>query len=245
MKTTSHSEQISAELRNDILRGRYRSGERLPSERDLAQRFEVHRGAVREALKKLEQLGLAKIEAGGARVNPVEEASLDIVQHLLTLSDPPDPRIVYEILETTSAIMALGFRLCAEHADEADHQRASALLERLSQHDLGGAEEFELFTELGDLVAQSSGNTVIALVHRGLRTRLLEKLYADGSLLPSDNEERPRLVAELARAFAARQGPESAEAAHQIGAALRARTMTTLSVEFEKNNGSGSGRNSS
>ncbi len=65
MKSAPLSERISAELRDEILRGRYRPGERLPSERDLAQRFEVHRGAVREALKKLEQLGLAKIEAGG------------------------------------------------------------------------------------------------------------------------------------------------------------------------------------
>ncbi|MDE0884307.1 MAG: GntR family transcriptional regulator [Myxococcota bacterium] len=245
MKTPSHSEQISAELRSEILRGRYRSGDRLPSERDLAQRFEVSRGAVREALKKLEQLGLAKIEAGGARVNPVEEASLDIVQHLLALSDPPDPRIVYEILEATSAIMALGFRLCAEHADEADHRRTSELLERLSQHDLSGAEEFELFTEVGDLVAHSSGNTVIELVHRGLRTRLLENLYSNEILDQGENDERPRLVAELARAFAARQGPESAEAVHQISAALRERTMINLGVKFERNSGNKSERSQS
>ena len=32
------------------------------------QRFEAHRGAVREALKQLEQLGVAEIHPGGARV---------------------------------------------------------------------------------------------------------------------------------------------------------------------------------
>ena len=134
MKSVPLSEQISAELRDEILRGRYRPGERLPSERDLAQRFEVHRGAVREALKKLEQLGLAKIEAGGARVNPLEEASLDVVRHMLTLSDSPDPRVVYEVFEATSGVMALGVRLCLERASAEDHQQISNLLrETLSE----------------------------------------------------------------------------------------------------------------
>ena len=50
---------IAAELRDDILRGHYRSGERLPSERDLAERFGVHRSTVRSAVKRLEQLGIA------------------------------------------------------------------------------------------------------------------------------------------------------------------------------------------
>ena len=63
----SRTQQIAAELRDEILRGGYRPGDRLPSERDLSQRFEVHRGAVREALKKLEQLGVAVILPGGAK----------------------------------------------------------------------------------------------------------------------------------------------------------------------------------
>ncbi|NCF80731.1 MAG: GntR family transcriptional regulator [Proteobacteria bacterium] len=33
--------------RSEILRGQYRPGERLPSERDLAARFEANRGPVR------------------------------------------------------------------------------------------------------------------------------------------------------------------------------------------------------
>ena len=46
----SRAEEISAILRDEILCGQYRAGERLPSERDLAARFATIRGAVRESL---------------------------------------------------------------------------------------------------------------------------------------------------------------------------------------------------
>jgi DNA-binding FadR family transcriptional regulator len=57
----SKHEEIAAGLIQDILTGRYRVGERLPSERDLAGRFDANRGSVREAMKKLEQIGLADV----------------------------------------------------------------------------------------------------------------------------------------------------------------------------------------
>ena len=38
-------EEIADSLTRDILLGRYRCGERLPSERDLASRFDANRGA--------------------------------------------------------------------------------------------------------------------------------------------------------------------------------------------------------
>ena len=90
----SKHEEIADSLTHDILVGQYRTGERLPSERDLAVRFDANRGAVREAMKKLEQLGVADIQPGGARVVPVEEASLDVIGHLLAVGEVPDSKLV-------------------------------------------------------------------------------------------------------------------------------------------------------
>ena len=53
---TGKHDQIAGSLIQDILSGQYRVSERLPSERDLATRFDANRGAVREAMKKLEQM---------------------------------------------------------------------------------------------------------------------------------------------------------------------------------------------
>jgi len=87
----SRPEEIARVLRDDILRGRYGPGERLPSERELAAHLDANRSSVREALKKLEQLRLIEIRrGGGARVSPVDEASLDVLGHLLALDDGPE-----------------------------------------------------------------------------------------------------------------------------------------------------------
>jgi DNA-binding FadR family transcriptional regulator len=88
--TRSRHEEIADVLTRDVLIGQYRIGERLPSERDLSTRFDASRGAVREAMKILEQLGIAQIQPGGARVAPLEEASLDVIGHLLALGDVPN-----------------------------------------------------------------------------------------------------------------------------------------------------------
>lgn len=100
----SKHEEIAETLTRDILVGQYRVGERLPSERDLAGRFEANRGAVREAMKKLEQLGIADIQPGGARVAPLNEASLDVIGYLLALDDAPDKNLVDQILMVISAL---------------------------------------------------------------------------------------------------------------------------------------------
>ena len=85
---------IAGSLIQDILSGHYRVAERLPSERDLAARFDANRGAVREAMKKLEQIGLAEVQPGGARVKKTEDASLDVIGHMLAQGDLPDPTLV-------------------------------------------------------------------------------------------------------------------------------------------------------
>ena len=230
MKSTPLSDHISGQLREEILRGRYRSGERLPSERDLAQRFDVHRGAVREALKKLEQLGLADIQAGGARVNPVEEASLDVVKHLLELSDPPDLRVVEQILEAFSGMMSLALRLCVERADESQRERAFALLDQLVESQISESTEFELFQELGDLVTQASGNTVLILVHRGLRTQFLAKLQQQEDLLSSGHADRIPIVEELKRALETRDGPATTEAAYRLALSIQKSAARVLAA---------------
>ena len=86
----SKTGEITQVLRDEILRGQYRPGERLPSERDVAARFETSRGTVREAYKKLEQLGIVSIQPGGARVVPVQDCTLDVLGPLLDLNEVPD-----------------------------------------------------------------------------------------------------------------------------------------------------------
>src|SRR5688500_12828765 len=57
-------EQVAHDIANDIASGKYAVGQRLPSERDLAQVFGVSRPTVREAIISLELDGLVEVRLG-------------------------------------------------------------------------------------------------------------------------------------------------------------------------------------
>jgi len=233
MASRPHSELIAADLRDDILRGRFREGERLPSERDLADRFEVHRGAVREALKKLEQLGLAQIRPGGARVCPIEHASLDVVEHLLALEDPPDPHIVDEVLEVFSGLFAHSARLGVERADDDQRARAHTLIDRMISDSTNLKARHKAMHQLSLLFVEASGNSVLALVRRGVKTQFLERLEDhEGLLTPEDPKRKPALR-RLAAAVDSRDGTEAAEAILALAAIVRQHAVAVLEAARE------------
>lgn len=57
-------ERVAQELSGSIARGEYALGVRLPSERDLAQRFSVSRPTIRDAILALEIDGLVEVRLG-------------------------------------------------------------------------------------------------------------------------------------------------------------------------------------
>ncbi|CAN0583981.1 unnamed protein product, partial [Ectocarpus sp. 12 AP-2014] len=70
--TTGLPVQIAAAIRDSIVEGALIVGERLPSEAELAEQFDVSRPTVREALKRLAAQSLIKTQRGafgGAFVN--------------------------------------------------------------------------------------------------------------------------------------------------------------------------------
>ncbi|WP_426506885.1 FadR/GntR family transcriptional regulator [Dactylosporangium sp. McL0621] len=128
---TSVSDHVFAQLRDAILAGEYRPDDSLPSERDLAAGFAVNRHAVREALRRLQQLGLVRVAQGGATkvLDWREHAGLDLamaagVQDLL-----PVEHLVRDVLEMRACLGADAARLCARRGREADKAAVAAAVE--------------------------------------------------------------------------------------------------------------------
>jgi|TARA_B110000444_G_scaffold193114_1_gene183152 DNA-binding FadR family transcriptional regulator len=132
--TISH--EIVDTLRDEILRQRYQSGDRFPSERDLAARLDAGRGAVREGLSKLEQLGLIRIQPGCARVQSLNLASLAVLGPLLALDDHPEPIFCGSVLANVWSIGRVNCEECCERGvTRATHptEETSRSLKRLSR----------------------------------------------------------------------------------------------------------------
>jgi DNA-binding FadR family transcriptional regulator len=59
-------EEVAADIKESILSGVWKTGERLPSEIELSHQFEVSRHTIREALRTLEHSGFVTIKTGVA-----------------------------------------------------------------------------------------------------------------------------------------------------------------------------------
>lgn len=106
-------EQVAKQIEKRILVGELRSGDRLPTERELAEQFHVSRTAVREAMKILAQKGLVDMRPGRGTIvidgaNEALQDSLGLVMKLgLGEVGGSDSLVeVREILETEIAALA-------------------------------------------------------------------------------------------------------------------------------------------
>jgi DNA-binding FadR family transcriptional regulator len=66
IKQSRVSEEVAEQIKQSILLGRFKTGEKLPSERKLAEEFEVSRVAIREALRTLGNYGFVSTRQGSA-----------------------------------------------------------------------------------------------------------------------------------------------------------------------------------
>lgn len=79
------SSAVYQQLQHKILSRQLAPGTALPSERALSETLGVNRGAVREAVKRLQQAGLVSVRQGGNHrvLNYLEEGGMELLPNLL------------------------------------------------------------------------------------------------------------------------------------------------------------------
>ena len=226
----SNADELAGALRAEILRGRYQPGDRLPSERELAARFDVNRQSAREALQQLERLGLVEIRKGGARVAALHDASPDVIAHLFDAGDSLDAALVEQWLDVSELLFTGAVRLALERASDAEIARARELLRALIQTG-GSGEDTSYFTtldELGDLIFAGSRNLVLRLIRNGLRANVLPRLAGGRARLRPVRAELAELVRAIDDAVAARDPERAQEGVRMLLRANRERILKSL-----------------
>jgi DNA-binding FadR family transcriptional regulator len=165
------AEEIAEQLRSLILNGQYPPGSKLPPERELSKRLRVNRASLREALKKLEHLGLVRIRQGdGTRVqNFMETGGIELVQHLLPLGGGK-PELIRDLLEFRRIFGRELARLAASRSSN-DKEGLAKLRTLADKADAvqGAAELFDLDFDFYVAIASLSGNQVMLLLINTVR----------------------------------------------------------------------------
>jgi DNA-binding FadR family transcriptional regulator len=164
------AEEVAEQLRGLILGGQYPPGSKLPPERELSKRLRVNRASLREALKKLEHLGLVRIRQGdGTRVqNFMETGGIELVQHLLPLAGGK-PELIRDLLEFRRIFGRELARLAAARSKDGDGIAKLRVLADRADTVSGALELFDLDFDFYVAVAQMSGNQVMLLLINTVR----------------------------------------------------------------------------
>ena len=168
--TTHKTTEIANTLRDEILLGQYRPGERLPSERDLSVRFCTNRGTVREAIKVVEQLGIAHVQPGGVRVLPIEEATLGVLSHLMDLDKTIEPYLIANVLEVFGSMLSLSARTAINKVTPEQIAELTQFLAKLRNEKTMTESHWR---QLGQQFLSINQNLVVRLITNGLKTQFL------------------------------------------------------------------------
>lgn len=129
-------DRVFGALQEEIVSGRRKPGERIPTQEHLAQEFGVSRTVIREAQNKLASLGLIKIDQGrGTFVLPLEPGRF--LQSALYGLDFGQTSI-RELFETRFYIERVIAGLAAQRCTPVDAEILESLLEKARHSAAGG-----------------------------------------------------------------------------------------------------------
>lgn len=153
---------VQEQLKLYIVRSGLKSGDPLPTEKELAEKFGISRTAVREALRGMETLGIIGVKPGVGRF--IREFNFEAILQNLPYSIQTDVNKFREILEV---------RLCLEswfiakdigkftHDDIHELEDILARLEELVNHDSEEKELIETHTLFHCTLHKKSENSLL------------------------------------------------------------------------------------
>jgi DNA-binding FadR family transcriptional regulator len=120
IRPTRASSDVIAQIRRAILSGQYRPGDRLPTEREMAQQFGVSRVTVRDALRALEANGLVRVKVGGQGGPYVSEPDIALLSDSFGTHLHLRGTTFQELAEARQALETTAVELAARRASPED-----------------------------------------------------------------------------------------------------------------------------
>ena len=219
--------RVYATLLEALLTGRYTAGEKLPPQRVLAADLGVTMTALREALKRLEQMGLIEVRHGDAtRVRDWRRhGGLDVIAHLLLGAGGVDGQILADLLEARTLMLRelAGLAAARRSAEQAERLRGLAVAIVGAPDDAAAQQvDFAFFTEIAD----AAGNLVFTLILNSIR----ELYFRHAALIPvtARHRELDPLYVRLAGAVRAGDADDARAAAAELAELQRERVQEQL-----------------
>ncbi|MEM0911335.1 MAG: GntR family transcriptional regulator [Pseudomonadota bacterium] len=177
IKQPKLSEVITERLENMILDGTLSAGEKLLPERVLAEKFQVSRPSLREAIQNLTVKGLIVRKQGGGTFvsNSLNTRMTDPLMELLSSR----PESQFDLLEFRHSLEGMAAFYAALRGQQEDFDALSQALENLPYSKVTTAQEASALSDFYIVMAKASSNVVLLHVMRTMQPMLLENIRAN------------------------------------------------------------------
>lgn len=163
----SKSDRVAEEIRDHMARAGLRAGDRLGTERDLAERYGVSRPTLREALRELSSVHLIRASRGpGGGIFVAGTAEQGIGRHVrAAVADliAAETVTIEELLETRLLLEVSLAGLAADRARDADVARLEELLDEAERNPASAP---RVDAAIHRTVAEVAGNRLGAVLIR-------------------------------------------------------------------------------
>ncbi|MCC7250796.1 FCD domain-containing protein [Hyphomicrobium sp.] len=207
------AEAIADHIEKLILQGVLRPGERLTPERELAEKLDVSRPSLREAIEMLASRGLLITTRGGTYVAQFLSPLLKPLASLLE----NNPQVTADYFEFRQGVDAQSARYAAMRASDIDREAIRACVARMRKaHEVEDpTEEAQADVDLHLSIYEAAHNAVMLHIMRGLAELLRTNIFYSRQQLYQRAAVRSKLLGQhLAIADAILAGnPKAAEAA--------------------------------
>lgn len=168
IKPNRVSKQIAEQIRNLILEGNLKLGDKLPSERELSKIIGVGRLSLREGLRILESAGILETKYGvssGTYVSQISAENLiEKFSDILKLSHIT----IDQLTEARLEISLINLKYFIERGSEEDIRKLEDCIKETESLFKSGIPTREKNIFFHQLIAQGSNNPIFILLHNSL-----------------------------------------------------------------------------
>jgi len=194
IKTQKIYKQIVDQIGQLVAEGQLKPGDRLPSERELVERFQVSRASIREAISALEMMGLIEVRSGEGTY--IRQISIDSVvaplAWMLFLEKDTD----LELYEARKILEVQAAGLAAARAEEDEINAVFEALEimrmDLANHRLGEDADHSFHYA----IAKATHNKILFRLMNTISDTMRKTLESSRSKLYEDRNSPERLYKE-------------------------------------------------
>lgn len=211
-------EQVLAQVEEQILEGKLRPGARLPGERQLAEMLGVGRGAVREALRVLEAMGIleAGVGSGPYAGSTIAGHATPALGNLLRLHMALSVFSQQEVVEVRIQLERWAVTEAAKGERSEEILALRRIIDSMKRSDMQLEEFNEVDTEFHVAIASSCGNSLLAKLMQSLRDVVRREMVAVFQALPDWRATADCLVLEHEEILAAIEQGDGERAARLV-----------------------------